>query len=188
MENSLLLLLRFHKLQPTLSKRRKQTSVHLLHNLYNMLNSNNIERRRLGGSSGFTNYRRLKSLIMTQRNSSPRLCKATIFLKSKNNLKWHVIYIGTKDNSAKYTYYTNPQLGGSFVMDTEYFKKYPFLVKFASTKPIAALICEQLNQQSSTNPLLPKGKISPSSVRNELHFLMCTKQFLSEYNNEDSGK
>ena len=51
-----------------------------------------------------------------------------------------MIYIGTRDGEAKYTYYTNPQHGGSFVMTSEILKNHPFLIDFASTKPTAAII------------------------------------------------
>ena len=49
-----LLLCRFHKLHPLLSKRKKQMSRKLLRGVMNELKNNGLERRQTGGSSGYT--------------------------------------------------------------------------------------------------------------------------------------
>ena len=48
----------------------------------------------------------------------------TVFILSRNGLKWHVFYIGTHDGYDKYTYYTNPQPGEQFDVDSSMIKEY----------------------------------------------------------------
>ena len=175
--NGSLLLCRFHNLSPTLSNKKKQTVKKLLYDLQGLLKNNGLERRRVGGSSGFTTFSKEMKLLMSTPNSTPRCAKGTVYLKSKCNLKWHVFYLGTKDGKMKYTYYTQPQPGGSFVMAADLMKKYPFLINFASTKPIAAQICQQIENISG----VPIKKISTTACSSEMENMKRSKSFLASY-------
>ena len=101
----------------------------------------------------------------------------TVFLLSKKKLKWHVIYIGTNDGIQKYTYYTNPQPGGQFIVDGKFLQKYKFMELFVSSKPIAALILNQLEQDDSIN----MNNICPMACKIELQNVCNTKKFLKGY-------
>ena len=96
---------------------------------------------------------------------------------SKNKLKWHVIYIGTKDGNLKYTYYTNPQPGGQFVMTKKLLHKYTFLQMFVSTKPIAALLCQKITKE----PTIPVTMIAQSACSSELQHIEATRNFMIEF-------
>ena len=100
----------------------------------------------------------------------------SVFILSKNLLKWHVIYIGTQDGDVKQTYYTNPQPGGQFHVNGSLQKKFPFLRLFASTKPIATLILEQV---TGTNGLL--NSVSKIACEKEICHIKSTRRFLMNY-------
>ena len=93
---------------------------------------------------------------------------------SKNKLKWHVIYIGTKDGNLKYTYYTNPQPGGQFVMTKKLLHQYAFLQIFVSTKPIAALLCQKITEEITITLTM----ISQSACSSELQHIDTTRNFM----------
>ena len=107
----------------------------------------------------------------------------SVFILSKNLLKWYVIYIGTQDGDVKQTYYTNPQPGGQFHVNGSLQKKFPFLRLFASTKPIAALILEQV---TGTNGLL--NSVSKIACEKELSHIQNTREFLMNYVNYQNRK
>ena len=67
-------------------------------------------------------------------------------------------HIGTKDGNVKQTYYTQPRPGGTFNMTNFLLAKYPFLVQFAATKPMAALLCQELTRDLR----LPMTSVSPA--------------------------
>ena len=142
-----------------------------------LLRNNGLERRREGGSSGLTDYTSELKMLMSTPNFSPRCAKGTVIVKSINNLKWHVFYIGVKDGLSKYTYYTQPQKGGTFHMKAELLNKYNLLIDFASTKPLAALICAEIEKICN----LPVKKISPRSCDMERINISKAKILLHDY-------
>ena len=108
----------------------------------------------------------------------------TIYIRSNTNLFWHVLYIGTKDGQLKYSYYTNPQPGGQVIINSQLIRKYQFLCTYISTKPTAALICNELCNDVN----LPIKSISEVACKNELNYLLTTKRLMKSYlirNKED---
>ena len=103
---------------------------------------------------------------------------------SKKKLKWHVLYIGTNDGIQKYTYYTNPQPGGQFIVDGKFLQKYKFMELFVSTKPIAALILFQLEQDHSIN----MKNICPVACAIELQNVCNTKEFVKGFMKSEAYK
>ena len=101
----------------------------------------------------------------------------TIFVLSKQLLKWHVFYIGTSDGNIKYTYYTNPQPGGQFILDASLLDKYKCLQSFVSTKPMCALIIRQIE---ITNDIAI-DKVSHQACNTELQQINDCKSFLKQY-------
>ena len=172
-----ILLFRFNKMQPSFSRRGKQTVYKFYGEIKSLLKNNGLERRREGGSSGITGYTRELKILMSTPNFSPRCGKGTVLLKHKNNLKWHVFYVGTKDGSPKYTYYTQPQFGGTFSMPSNILQKYSFFIDFASTKPLTALIIQKIQEQN----LFPIKYISPLSCKNEIENINNTKYCMNAY-------
>ena len=185
--NGSLLLCRFNNLQPKISKRKKESVTNLLSDLLKQIDNGGYERRRIGGSSGLIgNSPYLKDLLRI-RDSSPRISSGTVFLMSSNRLKLHVMYISTRDGDLKYTYYTNPQRGGSFRMSTGVLKKYNFLLDFASTKPLAGLIMYELfNRKKSLHPTVKS--VSSVACQEELRNLEYVRFFLSQFVHKHSGK
>ena len=73
----------------------------------------------------------------------------------------------TKDGELKYTYYTAPRLGGSFLMPPDKFETYHFLQDFASTKVLAAAIIVTELESTPRRPF-PNQRICPIAVEEEL--------------------
>ena len=88
---------------------------------------------------------------MSPHNVAPRCSTGVVYLRSKCSLKFHIFYICTKDGKVKCTYYTTPQTGGSFDMTEALIDKYFFLLDFATTKPLAATIMNELSHQNLLN-------------------------------------
>ena len=70
-----LLLMRFHKFNPILSRRKKLTSQKLFDDITSLLKNDGLERRRMGGSSCFIKYSENLKVLMKSHNSSPRVAK-----------------------------------------------------------------------------------------------------------------
>ena len=70
-----LLLMRFHKFNPILSRRKKQTTQKLFDDITSLLKNDGLERRRMGGSSCFIKYSKNLKVLMKSHNSSPRVAK-----------------------------------------------------------------------------------------------------------------
>ena len=109
--------------------------------------------------------------MLKTNNIIPRCSKGTVYMKSKSNLKWLVLYVGTKDGNVKNTYYTKPRCGCIFMMKTTLLNKYQYLVHFASTKPITAMLCQDIIIQGG----LPITNISPIAINHELENVIKTR-------------
>ena len=81
-----ILLCRFHKMYPSF-KLKNQNSKSFLKDLKLELKNDGMERRRVGGSSGFIGYTKEMKCLMKTHNSSPRCSKGVVWLKDKSNLK-----------------------------------------------------------------------------------------------------
>jgi hypothetical protein len=177
-----ILLCRFHNLSPELKNR---TSVReLLQDLQEHLKNDGLERRRLGGSSGYVTYSKEFKKLMKTSNSSPRCSKGVVWLRDANNLKWNLYYIGTKDNEAtcKYTYYTNPhQPGGSFVMKPEMYLKYELLLDFTATKAITASLAKAVEAAVKGRQDIAQMSICPIACDEELQQASATRDFLIHF-------
>ena len=179
-----ILLCRFHKMNPSF-KLKKQNSKSLLKDLQNELKNDGLERRRVGGSSGKIGFTKEMKLLMKTHNSSPRCSKGVVWLKDKSDLKWHLFYLGTKDGDLKYTYYTTPRPGGSFLMPPDKFETYHFLQDFASTKALAAIIVTKL--ESNPERPFPNLRICPIAVAEELANATASREFLKAFIQKDSA-
>lgn len=176
-----LLLCRFHRMTPNISKKKKQNTRVLLQDLQEQLKNNGLERRRAGGSSGEVNYSKELHILLQSHNSSPRCSKGTVFLRDRDNLKWHLFYLGTKDGGVKYSYYTNPVPGGSFKMPSKLLQKYDCLREFASIRPMAALVLEAVQRNiQHTKTKIPVNTVCPVAVEQELKYIENTRHFLKE--------
>ena len=122
---------------------------------------------------------------MKTHNSSPRCSKGVVWLKDKSELKWHLFYVGTKDGELKYTYYTTPRPGGSFLMPPDKFETYHFLQDFASTKALAAIIVTEL--ESTPGIPFPNLRICPIAVEEELANATASRAFLKAFIKEDTA-
>ena len=93
-----LLLMRFHKFNPILSRRKKQTTQKLFDDITSLLKNNGLERRRMGGSSCFIKYSENLKVLMKSHNSSPRVAKG----KSKNLIsECSIIILYSTSNTLK---------------------------------------------------------------------------------------
>ena len=184
---STLIMCRFHKLHANTGR---YTSRELLHHLRNNLppTDGGFERMRGGGSNGKIGYTDELKRMMATPNSSPRKSKGVVYLRMKNDLKFALFYIGTKDDEStvKQTWYANPVPGGNFVMKEYMFEEFKFLQQFVSTKPLCAQILRYLKTSNEAKKALKKIKIAPPNiaqvaVENELQNVECAKQFLRNY-------
>ena len=109
---STLLMCRFHKMKASTGR---YTARELLQHLQDNLPSTDggLERMRGGGSNGKIAYTDELKYMMATPNSSPRKSKGVIYLRMKNDLKFALFYIGTKDeeSTVKRTWYGNPVPG-----------------------------------------------------------------------------
>ena len=159
-----ILLMRFHKLRPSFTKKNTDGCTKTFFTtLRNELSNGGLERRRVGGSSGKITYSRDVKLLLATPNSTPRCSSGAVWLRDKSDLKWHVFYLGTKDGEQKYTYYTTPRQGGSFNMPPELYSTYPFLMDFASTKPLAANILIALQESLKHKANIPNVNVCPAT-------------------------
>ena len=162
LEYAAILLLRFHKMEPTVPH---ADSRQLLYALEKYLKNNKLERRRSGGSSGPLCYSSELLQMLATSNSSPKRSKACCYLRGLDE-KWHLIYINHKEGSVKLAWYTNPVRGGHFPMDGKLMKLYPVLQRFVSTKPYAALLMLEVQKYLATQGI--NVSINPVAVQGEL--------------------
>ena len=157
-----LLLMRFHKMNPMDSMTNAKTQM-LYTELSKQMGKHGFEDKRVGGSSGMieTSQEMMKYIHPSQRHF-PRYYKSIKFLKAKNGLKWECFYIGTKDLKPKKTFMCNIRKGGAFSMPHEMMSSFPFLQDFLATKAKAALLLNEIN-------LSNRGfVIQPNAVAQEL--------------------
>lgn len=174
---------RFHSFKGQLHDKQVKT---VLKDMQDQLRNNGLERRRTGGSSGKLrmNSKELKLLLKTE-NSSPRNSKGVIWLRSKDSLKLHIYYIGTKLDkndltSCKYTYYSTPRPGGSFKMKHEMFHKHSWLHAFCRTKPLAAIIMKGIEEQLKKRNDLPDLYIISEACDEELQNMEAARFFIQK--------
>lgn len=173
---------RFHSLKAQDSERQAKE---VLKDMKDQLKNNGLERRRTGGSSGKLRMgsKELKLLLHTE-NSSPRNSKGVIWLRSKDSLKLHIYYIGTKlkeetdVTKCKYTYYSTPRPGGSFQMKETMFKKHPWLQTFCRTKPLAALVMKGIEKHLEKKNDLPNLSIISEACDEELQNMEAARFFI----------
>ena len=177
-----ILLMRFHKLRPSFTKKNTDGCTKTFFTtLQNELSNGGLERRRVGGSSGKITYSRDVKLLLATPNSTPRCSSGAVWLRDKSDLKWHVFYLGTKDGEQKYTYYTTPRQGGSFNMPPELYSTYPFLMDFASTKPLAANILIALQESLKHKANIPNVNVCPVAVDEEIKNMKATRSFVLSF-------
>jgi hypothetical protein len=176
-----ILLCRFHNLSPEL--RNNISSKELLRDLQEHLKNDGFERRRMGGSSGYVTYSMALKKLMKTPNSSPRCSKGVVWLRDASNLKWNLYYIGTKgtEASCKYTYYTNPQPGGSFVMKPSMYLKYDFLLDFTGAKALAASLVKGVEAAVKGKPNMLQLSICPIACDEELWQARTAREFLLNF-------
>lgn len=176
-----ILLCRFHNLSPEL--KNHMSTRELLQDLQKHLKNDGLERRRMGASSGYVTYSKEFKKLMKTSNSSPRCSKGAVWLRDASNLKWNLYYIGTKDKEAscKYTYYTNPQPGGSFVMKPSMYLKYDFLLDFTGTKALAASLVKAVEAAVKDKPDTLQLSICPIACNEELWQASTTRDFLLNF-------
>ena len=172
-----ILLLRFHKFDPDLTSTKKRQ---LFKDVWDSLSLNKFECRRSGGSSGFItdNSENVILKFMNQPGSSPRNGKGAVWIRGKDT--WYIYYMGTYDGGIKRCKYTNPVPGGSFHLGHNFLEKHPFLAKFISTKPIAAIIISTIQER-----LLKKDSfnyvITPEAVSEELRNIAETNAVIAAH-------
>ena len=169
-----ILLCRFHSFDPKLSILTKHE---LFKDLWSSLNANKFECRRSGGSSGFISNSadNVIQKFMRQPGSTPRNGTGAVWIKGLDT--WYVYYIGTYDGIGKECKYTNPVPGGSFFLNHRILKKHPFLLKFISTKPLAATIIQAIQRKLLGNDNF-KVTITPQAVAEELRNIAETRQVI----------
>mgnify|MGYP001211765819 FL=1 len=166
-KKSNLLLCRYYSNElPTYTR---STKINLFKQLLNLLQSPKknkyLERNRIGGSSGVTNYTDNLLKLIHNHNSSPRKGKGVVFLRQKSNCSWRFFYIGTIDGKVHTFVYGNPQIGGKFHLKNEFFFDYPFLKDFCMSKALTSLIITSLQYQDIISPQ------AISFETNKLHFV-----------------
>ena len=174
---------RFHSFKAQYTEKQAKE---ILKDMQDQLKNNGLERRRTGGSSGKLRMgsKELKLLLHTE-NSSPRNSKGVIWLRSKDSLKLHIYYIGTKLNkqnvtSCKYTYYSTPRPGGSFKMKHDMFKKHSWLQTFCRTKPLAALIMKGIEEHLEKREDLPTLSIISEACDEEIKNMEAARFFIKK--------
>ena len=88
-----------------------------------------------------------------------------------------MFYIGTYDGQNKYTYYTNPQPGGQFVLESSLLGKYQCLETFVSTKPICALLIRQIEIAND----IAIDKVAYDACSTKIQQIDDCKSFLQSY-------
>lgn len=180
-----LLLFRFHHMDPNI--RKDSEKKRLLQCLQTLLKNNGIERKRTGGSSGYINYSRALKTMMATNNSTPRKSKGVVFLRQACDTAWDMFYVPTnrEESAIVSCAYSNPVPGGNFQMEDWMFEEFPFLMKFASTKPLAALILKEL-PSIVVNDDVPQLSLNPIAIREELENIHAvrelTRNFITRHN------
>ena len=95
-----------------------------------------------------------------------------------------MFYIGTYDGQNKYTYYTNPQPGGQFVLQSSLLDKYQCLETFVSTKPICALLIREIEMASD----ICIDIVSYEACKTEMQQISDSKGFLERYQKSNHYK
>jgi hypothetical protein len=159
-----LLVLRFIDMDPRacLGKNHEDNLYHYL--FKNMLGTRKQELRRIGGSSGLTNpSTREFTEMMNKPGNVPRRADGTVWIQER--LRWKYYYIGVTTGDAVSFEYCQPVKGGAFSIGhwnknkTKYefkdsinergiFHKFPSLLIFCASKPLAALLLDELRKRS----------------------------------------
>ena len=183
--NGALLLFRFHRMDPNIQKDSEKKR--LLQCLQTLLKNNGIERKRTGGSSGFIQYTRALKTMMATNNSTPRKSKGVVFLRQACDTAWDIFYVPTNRDESTIVRcaYSNPVPGGNFQMEDWMFDQFPFLMKFASTKPLAALILKELPAVIQHDDV-PQIVLNPKAIAEELENIRAvralTRSFILRHN------
>lgn len=166
----LLLLMRFHKVDPT-----KMLSSNQMEKLYetiqNLCGKNGFEYKRTGGSSCTLEVSKDFLSFTTNKGTFPRSSSSIKFVKNKSALKWDCYYIGVHPQTVKKISYSNIKKGGSFRMPVEMMSSCFFLQEFLSTKCKAALILHELNATDMNI------QVQPNAVRQEISNLKRAQAF-----------
>jgi len=168
-----LLLMRFHKVVPDLSRLQIQ-------NLFNAIKPKSgkkgYEVVRRGGSSGTTTLDPHFFTFIGAHGNLPRMGRGVKFERLQK--KWVCHYIRTpssKGTGPASHEYGPPRVGGSFDLSPSHLVDYPFLTKFAKTKIDCALLLDHLNHLPSRTV-----KIQPGAVFNELNNLAESLRFVKD--------
>lgn len=145
-----------------------------------MLSNGGIERRRSGGSSGFVSYSESFMRLMSTSNSSPRASCGAVWLRAKDDLKFYVMYMSTKEGDVKSFQYSTPVRGGSFLMPEELLKKHVALRTFIMTKSLAADIITKIEEEPHEVHGLSSGyRICPVACSEEIICANHARAFVS---------
>jgi len=167
-----LLLMRFHKVVPDLSKHEIQL---LFNSILPACGKDSYEVVRRGGSSGATTLDPHFFKFVGMSGHFPRQGRGVKFERFGN--KWLCHYMRTEPGGTalKMYSYGPPKVGGSFKLSPSLLVEYPFLLKFAQTKIDCALILDYLNCLPTA-----KVKIVPGAVYNELNNLKESFRLVKE--------
>ena len=155
----------------------KDYSSALYKNLMKQVGKNKVEKNRFGGSSGLCQVDNNFWNMLRSPGSFPRRASAVMLHKNKSQRSWFYHYI-SEQNQLCGRKYSPPVVGGKFTTSPrkksglktrELFSCFPIMVKFVLTKPLCALILDNLNS-SDTFPF----NINPVAVAVELsHIKSC---------------
>lgn len=159
-----LLVLRFIDMDPRAGLGKNHED-HLYHYLFkNMLGTRKQELRRFGGSSGLTNSStREFTEMMNHPGNVPRRADGTVWIQER--FRWKFYYISVTTGDAISFEYSQPVKGGAFsighwnknkskyefkesINERKIFHKFPSLLMFCESKPLAALLLDELRKRS----------------------------------------
>ncbi len=169
-----ILLCRFHKLSPSLTKAQKQS---LFMEAWSSLKRSKYESTRSGGSSGLTEKNNYFQTFLSEPGICPRNSKGSVWIRGRHD--WFLYYIGTFDGKLKKFKYTNPVPGGTFLFKQSAIIENPFLHDFMKARPLTALLIEWI-QPRVTNKEGFGVQITPHAVAAELLHLKETLTHLSD--------
>lgn len=185
--NKSLLLFRFVDLNPRagLSKNSEDDLYHFL--FENKISSRKQELRRNGGSSCETDSstREFNQMLMRPGNV-PRRADGTVWIQER--LCWKLYYIGVNDGLPKSLWYSQPVNGGAFsighwnqnktvykfndsIKERKIFKNYPALMRFCESKPLAALLLDELRNHGF--------QCMPEAVNTELKHILVARNHVA---------
>jgi hypothetical protein len=126
---------------------------------------------RKGGSNGFLSLNQDLFKFMSIPNTGPRQAWGSIWIPSKNNLRWHMLYINCFESRYRKITgfdYAPPVRGGQFLLkekDTEFDSQFgSFLKLFAKTKAMTPSLCTAISNYLSGVHHIHRGVASHATL------------------------